>query len=312
MKTYPVVDSHCDTLFELWTKGGNLRKNAYRVSLESLPKQDGYVQFFAAFLDDETKSPFEDACAMAEIFHREVKHNTDILQIKKAEDFSCAFSEGKVGAILTLENGRALGGSLFNLQYFYELGVRAITLTWNDDNEIAGGVLGSSGGGLTAFGRDVVREMNRLGMMVDVSHVSEKSFWDVLDCTTLPPMASHSNAKAICSHPRNLTDEQIRALSEAGGVIGLNLYPVFLNEEGRASLEDCLRHIEHIASVGGENCLGLGSDFDGFSGEPVRGLAGPMEYQNLFCALQENGVSDSFLNKIAHENWINYAKTVIK
>ncbi len=312
MRTYPVVDSHCDTLFELWKKGGNLQKNDYTVSLETVPRHSGYVQFFAAFLDDETLTPFEDACAMADMFHRELKQNKDLLQIKRAEDFSRAFSTGKVGAMLTVENGRALCGSLSNLQFFYELGVRAVTLTWNGDNDIAGGVMGTSGDGLSAFGRDVVREMNRLGVMVDVSHLSEKSFWDVLDCALLPPMASHSNAKAICGHPRNLTDEQIRALSEAGGVIGLNLYPVFLQEEGRATLEDCLHHIEHIAAVGGENCLGLGSDFDGFSGETVCGLTGPADYQNLFCTLQENGFRDSFLNKIAHENWVNYAKTVIK
>jgi membrane dipeptidase len=186
-----------------------------------------------------------------------------------------------------------------------------MTLTWNGENELACGVEAGSGG-LSAFGKEVVYEMNRLGMLIDVSHLSERAFWDVLSISKAPVMASHSNAKSLCDHKRNLKDEQILAISRMGGVIGLNFYPPFLSNSGVANMEDCIRHIDRILAVGGENCLGLGSDFDGFT-EPVTvGLSSSDAYHDLFSELLKRGYPDRVLQKLAYGNFLSLAKKVLQ
>ncbi|MBE7034751.1 MAG: membrane dipeptidase [Ruminococcaceae bacterium] len=309
---YHVIDGHCDTLYELWKQGGELRQNKLDISLESLSLHTSYVQFFAVWLDDATKTAKQDALAMIEVFERELAKNKDILlPVRDAADFELVNKQGKIGGMLTIENGRALEGSLDNLQLFYDLGVKALTLTWNEDNDLSGGIFGENRG-LTEFGRDVIGKMNRLGMMVDVSHLSVQGFWDALAISKAPIMASHSCALSVAAHRRNLSDEQIRALAEQGGMHGLNLYPAFLKEEAGAGISDMVSHIQHITAVGGEDSVGLGSDFDGFSGDRPIGLCGPEDYSHLFDALHKAGYSDDAIEKISHGNWLRYVKDVLK
>ncbi len=311
-KKYRVIDAHCDTVYELMMQGGNLVENSLCVSLDKLTQYGGYLQFFAAWIDDKEAEPLSLTLRLLDRMHREIKeHENAMGLVLSAMDAQCVLQQGKVGALLTVENGNSLEGELSNLQLLYDLGVRALTLTWNAANELADGIMEPRGGGLTEFGKSVVIEMNRLGMMIDVSHLSEKGFWDVLSLSKQPVMASHSNARSVASHCRNLTDEQIRALSQSGGVIGLNVYPAFLTDHEGASLSDCMRHIEHILAVGGEDCLGLGSDFDGFSAPMAEGLASPADYVYLFEALKQQGYSDLQIEKLSCGNFLRFMEKIL-
>lgn len=309
---YRVIDAHCDTVYELVTGGGNLAENSLCVSLNQLSQYGGYLQFFAAWIDDAEPEPLSLALWLLDRMHREIKGHENIIElVLSAKDAQGVLERGKVGALLTVENGNCLEGELSNLKRFYDLGVRALTLTWNAANELADGIMEPRGGGLTDFGKAVVAEMNRLGMMIDVSHLSEQGFWDVLSLTKQPIMASHSNARRVASHDRNLTDEQICALSQSGGVMGLNLYPAFLADHEGASISDCVRHIEHILAVGGEDCLGLGSDFDGFSAPMAEGLTCPADYIYLFEELKRLGYSDLQIEKLSYGNFLRFMQKIL-
>ena len=167
--------------------------------------------------------------------------------------------------MLTIENSEVLERSLWVLPVLHRLGVRSMTLTWSYRAHAADGAFENvTGGGLTHFGRDLVRHMNELGMIVDISHISDRGFWDVMEVTTAPIIGSHNACRALCEHPRNLTDDQIRAVAANGGVIGVTYVPAFVDaDESKRTLERLLDHFDHIAQVGGTDCIGLGSDFDG-------------------------------------------------
>src|SRR5690606_15365141 len=246
-----VVDAHCDTALRL-VNGASLEDPEPKghVDLPRLVAGGVDLQIFALWVDArQRRGGFTVRCLeLLEAVEREVAAHPDRLQlILTRQDLNAARAAGKIGVLLSIEGGEALEGSLAALRAFYRLGVRAMGLTWNGRNELADGCGDAdSGGGLTAFGRQVVQEMNRLGMVVDVSHLSERGFWDVLEVSRRPVIASHSNARAVCDHRRNLYDAQIRALAENGGVMGMNFCPEFLRSDGPATLEDVVRHIDHI------------------------------------------------------------------
>ncbi|MBQ7036897.1 MAG: dipeptidase [Clostridia bacterium] len=304
--TFKVFDAHCDTLTNL-SKNERLENFGGMVSGEMLRAYPAYVQVFAAYLNAEYENPLARAMEIADVFYRETA-KCGMVPILNGETLSKTIEEGGVGAILSMEDGRGLCGSLSVLRMLYRLGFRLITLTWNGENELGQGAVGSEGKGLTPFGKEVVSEMNRLGMMVDVSHLSERGFWDTMEITKKPTIASHSNAKAICDHPRNLSDEQIRALIKNGGGIGINFYTVFLNGTEKAEISDVIRHIEHILSLGGADALGLGSDFDGIGTAP-EGLGTARGMQLLFDALARLGYKEELIEKIAYKNFVRIFKS---
>lgn len=309
-----IVDAHCDTITTIMKCGEGLRKNNCHIDISRLKNYDSYVQFFAAFISPEhaKMGALRRTLSIIDRLYQEIEDNKqDIMLCCNYNDMEDAFAGRKIAAVLTIEGGEALEGSLASLRMLYKMGVRGMTLTWNYRNQIADGVIdGISGGGLTPFGREVITEMNRLGMLVDVSHISEAGFWDVMNLTTSPIIASHSNSKKMCSHPRNLTDEQLLALKKNGGVTGLNLYPVFLNDGGKASIKDALSHIEYIVALTGEDTLGLGSDFDGIESTP-EGLEGVQCYSNLLNELLKLNYSEGLVKKIAGENFIRVIKSVL-
>ncbi len=309
-----IVDAHCDTITTIMKCGEELRKNNCHIDINRLKKYDSYVQFFAAFIspDHAKMGALKRTLCIVDRLYQEIESNKqDIMLCCNYSDMEDAFAHRKIAAVLTIEGGEALEGSLASLRMLYKLGVRGMTLTWNYRNQIADGVIdGISGGGLTPFGREVISEMNRLGMLVDVSHISEPGFWDVINLTASPVIASHSNSKKLCGHPRNLTDEQLLALKKNGGVAGLNLYPVFLNDGGKASIKDALAHIEYIVALTGEETLGLGSDFDGIEYTP-EGLEGVQCYSNLLNELLKLNYSEALVKKIAGENFIRVIKSVL-
>ncbi len=309
------VDAHCDTITTIMKTGGALKSNTGHIDIDRLKKYDSFVQFFAAFISPEQAKmgALRRTLDIIDKLYREIEINkNDIMLCRNYSDIVNAINSGKVAAVLTIEGGEALEGSLSVLRMLYQLGVRAITLTWNFRNQIADGVADSvTNGGLTPFGRDVVSEMNRLGMMVDVSHLSEAGFWDVIHLSSAPIIASHSNAKKICRHSRNLTDEQLLALKKNGGVTGINLYPYFVINDGKAEMKHVISHIEHIVGLTGEDTLGLGSDFDGIDKTPV-GLEGVQYFPDLINELLKLNYSESLINKIAGENFLRVIKTVVK
>lgn len=309
-----IVDAHCDTITTIMKCGEGLRKNNCHIDISRLKNYDSYVQFFAAFISPEhaKMGALKRTLSIIDRLYQEIEDNKqDIMLCCNYNDMEDAFAGRKIAAVLTIEGGEALEGSLASLRMLYKMGMRGMTLTWNYRNQIADGVIdGISGGGLTPFGREVIPEMNRLGMLVDVSHISEAGFWDVINLTAAPIIASHSNSKKLCSHPRNLTDEQLLALKKNGGVTGLNLYPLFLNDGGKASIKDALSHIEYIVALTGEDTLGLGSDFDGIESTP-EGLEGVQCYSNLLNELLKLNYSEGLVKKIAGENFIRVIKSVL-
>ncbi len=309
---YKIIDAHCDTLHEAVQRNVTLQDDSLCVTLPKLRQYGSFIQFFAAWIDDVEAKPFKRAQLLIDAFYDEQKTSRELMQILTAEDFESVLGNGRIGAMLTVENGNCLEGQLGNLHRLYQRGVRAMTLCWNGSNEIADGIGHPSGRGLSDFGKEVVKEMNRLGMIIDVSHLSEQGFWDVLELSEAPVMASHSNSYAVMPCKRNLTDKQIRALSESGGVLGLNFYPPFLTEGNKATMLDCIRHIEHILAVGGEDCLVLGSDFDGFAGTGVCGLNHAGDYGAFLRVLETQGYPKIFLEKLTHKNMLLFVKKVLK
>lgn len=261
-----LFDLHCDTAFEcaITLNNTDICKGAKHISLNRGGYLSKWRQIFAVFMPDEYRG--DKAVAhynrvrdyiyrQAEKFPEKFRIVTDSAQFH--EDF------GGCNAIMSVEGGSALAGKIERVQSLYDDGVRLMTLTWNAANEIADGIRAESGGGLTAFGFDVLAEMNRLRMVVDVSHLSDEGFYDVAECSKASFVASHSNARSLCGNKRNLTDDMIDIISSRGGLIGLNFYREFLRNDGDAHMADIINHTEYMLARGCEDCLCLGSDFDG-------------------------------------------------
>lgn len=308
-----VVDGHCDTLLEI-SRGTRdfWRESVYgHLDWPRLYRGGVKVQFFAAFVHpDMAAQGVTRVLELVDAFHvltgapgrglRAVYSHGDILRAR---------AQGRVGALLTVEGGEALGGSLAVLRNLHRLGVRALTLTWNRRNELGDGALETENRGLTGFGRQVVREMNALGMLVDVSHLGPAGVREVLCISEKPVIASHSNCHALCPHPRNLTDAQIRGIAAGGGVIGVTFVPGFVDPEA-PSLEKLLDHIEHLARVGGPACIGIGSDFDGFEGA-LPGLADAGEMVNLTAGLLRRGYDEKAVEMFLGGNLLRVLRETI-
>ncbi|MDK2887220.1 MAG: rane dipeptidase [Thermoanaerobacter sp.] len=309
-----VVDAHCDVLTAMEVQNRRLNEagKGGHVDLERLRRGGIDLLFMAAFIAPAYR---ERAVARAMIlidrFYSELEANgEELMMVTCYEDIAAARAAGKVGVLLTIEGGEALGGSLEVLRILYRLGVRSITLTWNGRNELADGVAEEgTRGGLTRFGREVVREMNRLGMLVDVSHLSEAGFWDVLEVSSRPVVATHANSRYICDHRRNLSDEQIRALAAQGGVIGLCFYPPFVHPT-QPSLSKLLDHLDHMVQVGGIGCVGIGSDFDGIE-EAIPELKDVSCLPLLTEALYQRGYRAEEISAILGGNFLRVLHQVL-
>lgn len=260
-------DLHCDTMTKCAVENIPLRENHLHVSLETVKTWEHYVQCYAVWIPDDLRGEeaWQRFLLVAERFSQEVAENSDCLaRLASPGDLARLESTGCHGAILTVESGAALGGKLERIEEFRRLGVRMCSLTWNGATELGRGVMASGTTGLTPFGREAVRRMEEAGILIDLSHASPELFWDVAEMAQKPLVVSHSNGKALCGHPRNLTNEQFIAVRDSGGLVGLNFYTAFLNDSPQqASMEDVLRHAEHFLSLGGEDTLSMGGDWDG-------------------------------------------------
>jgi len=310
-------DAHIDTLSKMlkfgWNSLADIPADSH-VTVAKLRRSNVGVAVFALFTEkyDRSFPPHLRTLRMIDMAYSIVRDNAGWIELATdTKSISRARRAGRIAMALSIENGIAIGNDLGLLRNYHRLGVRLMGLTWNYRNALGDGVVGSPARrrGLTAFGRKVIREMERLGMIVDVSHLNEKTFWDVIEFAERPVVATHSNAFSVCGSMRNLTDDQICAISERGGFIGLNFCPDFLNSGGEASIDDVVRHARHIAEVGGTGVLAVGSDYDGIYSVPKRlehigGIA------RLAAAFRRADFSQSEIEAIAHRNFMRVFREV--
>lgn len=285
-----IADMHCDTIFEIWgsrktDSPQQLSRNHLHMDIQKMKKADYMIQNFAMYTDlKKEPDPFACVLELINVFQDEMEKNkNDIRVIRTYDEILANEKQGKMSALMTIEEGGCCKGEIENLETLYRLGARMMTLTWNYPNELAnpnifmedkpvtenGFHVFDGSKGLTQKGFLFIERMEELGMIIDVSHLSDAGFWDIVNNTERPFVASHSNARALCGHCRNLTDDMIRTIAERGGVVGLNYYGCFLNEtnDSHSHVSRMVAHARHMLNVGGSECLGLGSDFDGISGE---------------------------------------------
>lgn len=308
------LDSHCDTPM-FFDQGVNLEHRDPKLLVDFPKMREGHldVSTMVAYLPQGDCTPEASEAATAQAFktlaeiEQRVAHAPGVVLAQHPAQLYRNKLEGKLSVMRGIENGYAIGKDLRNVEKFARMGVVYITLCHNGDNDICDSARRSSQrhGGLSAFGRDVVREMNRCGLMVDLSHAAETSFYDALQCSTTPIVCSHASSRAMCNHPRNLTDDQLRALAQAGGVAQVTLYHGFLRleEEGiPATITDGVRHLMHMIDVAGIDHVGIGTDFDGDGGVP--GCACASELINFTRLLLAEGLTIHDLQKIWGGNWL--------
>lgn len=302
-----MIDLHCDALLKLWEGKGQLRfTNAPELDTnkERLKTGDVKVQCFAIFIEPDIPQDqkFQVVLEQVDYFYTEVLgKNQDMKQIKKWSDFY-KLKAGEIGAMLTLEGVDAIGNDLAKLRILFQLGIMSVGLTWNTANLAADGAGEPRGGGLTLFGKEVVALNNQYQVLTDVSHLCERAFWDVIELAQYP-IASHSNSKKLCHHPRNLTDEQATAMIKKGGTIHVVYHPPFIKEDGNATIADLIKHIEHFCGLGGVNHIGLGSDFDGIN-QFVLNFENAAKTQNLINELLKY-YKEEEVRGFAYQNFLN-------
>lgn len=305
----PVFDLHCDTALELIGKDlrpkAALRSNGGHIDLERAKELGGYAQCFAMFTFPKFDEWF--GCPVTEVFEamvsnllREIDANSDcIAQARNTREIEKNLAAGKMSAILTLEGPAGIGYDPARVEELYNRGFRISTLGWNEQNSLTGSHY--TGGGLTDRGREYVKECQRLGILVDVSHISDEGFWDIMKITEAPVIASHSNSRNVYGHSRNLTDDMFWAICETGGTAGMNLYADFLGEKD-VNLDTVCDHIFHLMDISGTaSHISLGGDLDGCERLPA-GFDGVNSYNALADRLQARGLDEKTIRDIYWHN----------
>ncbi len=331
-KIMKVVDMHCDTISELFYrkeegKEHSILKNDCHIDLERMKKGDYCLQNFALYTNlSRCERPFEYCMKLVDLFYTELEQYKDIIGIVTSyEDIERNRRAGKMSAMLTIEEGGVCQGELSFLRDFYRLGVRMMTLTWNYKNELGyPNRMWEENGetffvpdeehGLTEKGIEFVKEMENLGMIIDVAHLSDGGIMEVFRHTKKPFVASHSNARTIASCPRNLTDEMLRMLAERGGVAGINYCSWFLRdwkkgEDPVSRMEDMVSHMKHMKQVGGIGCIGLGSDFDGIEGSLE--MKSAEELPALEAAMKRAGFKEQEIEAVFYGNVLRLYKDIL-
>jgi membrane dipeptidase len=308
------VDGHNDALLNYYSSDDyHFEKNnpEFHVDLPALEEGEIGVEVFAVCTAHTDYDSVKKTLQMIDKFWQLVETNQNMEIIERYKDIEEITEKDKIAGMLAIEGAEAVY-DLSALRNFYRLGVRLITLAWSKRNQLAEGIDElRANGGVTELGKKVIKEMNRLGMVIDVSHLTPNSFWDVIEFSNKPIVASHSNAKEVCNHPRNLNDKQIIALAENGGLMGINFCPIFLSNNGQADMLDIIKHIKHIKNLVGIEYVGLGTDYDGISQPPI-GLERIDELPALKEKLIESGFSKEEVTKLCRDNWLNLFKRVLK
>jgi membrane dipeptidase len=321
----PVFDAHCDTIMKVQEFKQGLRKNDFQIDLTRGGRFSPYAQVFAVFTRPSaeiltqmnySKDWPSDVLTriggeLLDLLLSELERNSDILTMcKSASDVKDAAENGKIAALIAIEGAELLGCDVTRLKRAYDKGVRLVNLCWNFDNELCGASHGAKAGGLTEKGAEFVRVMQDMGVAVDLSHASEKTFWEVAEIACRPIIAGHSDSKSICDNPRNLSDDQFKAIVSLKGVVGLNLYPTFLNSSGEAGIDDIIRHTEHYLELGGEKTVCLGGDLDGIETMP-KGMTGIESYELIYEELLKRNYNEDLVRDIFYNNLFNVLERVL-
>ena len=301
-------DLHCDTLVACLDQNKSLIDNDLHVSVKKGDRFAPYVQCAAVWLPDSVRG-----AAALQYFDRHAAYFRKMAEtgaftvLETGEDLEKLGDKQGTAFILTVEGGSAVAGDLKNIHYLRENGVRVMTLTWNGSNEIGSGIMSGDKFGLTPFGKLAVKEMEKEGIVIDVSHASEALFYDVAENTERPFIATHSNSKVLCKHPRNLTDDQFRIICNRGGLVGLNYFKAFLNDDpAKADVEDLFAHAEHFLSLGGADVVAMGSDFDG--SDMPHGITGLESVEDIANVFLRHNLPEALVDKIFFENAASFFK----
>lgn len=324
-----LIDMHCDTICELQNHPEqSLLENQLAIDVNKLRRGDYLLQNFALFVyNKEGTDPYETCIGLYNCFMRQMElAKEEIRQVTTVEEMEQNRRNGLLSALLTIEEGAVCRGNTDILQEFYDKGVRMMALTWNFENEIGfpnctidrngkRKPFANESQGLKKAGFEIIEAMESMGMIVDVSHLSDGGFMDVASTLRVPFVASHSNSREICPHPRNLTDQMLRILGEKGGISGLNLYGAFVNPlltsgEQECRISDLMKHAHHMADVGGMDCVALGTDFDGFEGDGE--LRTAADLGELPEYLHKSGFSWEEVDKITYKNAARVYREILK
>lgn len=317
----PYFDAHCDTIYRCEETGGGAaldmgaEQAAYYAACGCLRQNEGHIdlirgrefarygQFFALYWDAKN-APADGLLAQCRRLHerflREMEENRDcIVHCRTGAEVDAAVAQGKMAALLSIEGADLLECDPENLEFACDWGVRLLNPVWNRANCLSGTNCEDAGRGLSDQGRNFVQKMEELSICPDVSHISDAGFWDMIKTARGPVVASHSNARALCPHRRNLTDDQFRAIRDSGGVVGLNFYRDFVGPKD--TMEELMAHVEHFLSLGGEKTLCIGGDLDGCEAL-TGGMRGMQDVPKLYDALRRRGYGESLLEDIFWNN----------
>lgn len=304
------IDLHCDTISAIQESNESLINNSGQYDVTRALRADLLVQFFAMFtMPSDSNIVLRSTLKQVNKFLCEVAENNQYLfHVKTYEDLLAADHHNKMGCILHLEGAEALGVDLDMLDLLYKMGLRSLGLTWNYRNLLADGVAeGKFGGGISKQGRRVIELMSSLGIALDLAHISEKCYFEALECYDKPVLVTHANCRTLCDHPRNLTDEQLQALAQNGGIIGITQVSDFI-KESKAEIDDMINHIVHIAELIGVKHIALGSDFDGADSVVISDISG---YQDLPGHLSKRGFDKKEIEMIASGNALRVLQQVL-
>lgn len=302
------IDGHCDTLSKTLDEKKSLLENDLQFSFNKAIKTGGGIQILASFVDTKfltsENAGFERCNNIINNLKQFENNNKCKILIKNKNELIEAITQKQTKVIFSIENGAAISGKLENIDYFYNQGVRIMSITWNDDNELGCGARTKNDIGLSNLGVQYVKKLNDIGIIIDISHTSEKTFWDTLKISEKTVVATHSNVYELCKNSRNLKDDQIKAIAKNGGIIGICFYSDFLNSKKRATVEDIVNHIKYIRDLVGIDYIGLGSDFDGMSvNETALGVENIGKIDNIIYELRKQDFSDKEIEKIMWKNW---------
>ncbi|WP_058486421.1 dipeptidase [Defluviitalea phaphyphila] len=307
------LDLHCDTLFKLQKNNKlSIFKNPYQVDLERLKYIKAIGQFFAIYIDSKNqynKNYFNEIISIIEYLKMQLNKRPEYAEIiKTKKQFYKVQKDNKLAIFLTVEDGGLIADNFYEA---YKAGIRLVTLTWNYNNKIGYSSFNEkyNNYGLTDFGKEIVRTMNELGIIIDVSHLSDKGFWDVINISQKPVVASHSNSRNIYNHRRNLSDEMIKALANKGGIMGINFSCNLVGDSLETKTIDLYKHIVHIINIGGTDVLAIGSDYDGIANVTDFGDISGLPI--LAQRLKNLGIKPSIIDKIMYKNAIRVINDVL-
>ena len=299
-----IADTHCDTLFNMGVM--TLSAEKLMVTPELIRKGGVSLQTLALWT-----GPKGNKGDVNDIVQKELSALPTLLEggLRQVDDPAEAVGSPVPCVTLSIEGGEVFESGLDSVNHYRELGIRMAALLWNNENALGYPAKSGNRHGLKTYGLEVVRRMQAVGMAVDTSHLNEAGFWDIIEKTDVPPLASHSCCKVLCDHFRNLSDNQIRAMIEKGGYIGVNFYPAFLSENGKADADRVAEHIDHICQLGGAGIVGFGSDFDGIEVTPTD-LRNAADVPNLIEALYRRGMDEETVSGIAGMNLVRYYERI--